>query len=135
MSTLEGEKPQTFVSQSDRSEQEADCFYPAAEFVLVRGSKLHLWANGVHFVEDENGTVQEGQFFVVEDSGMGVTVSEIESVEPSSNSATVRHVLYWNNGELRFPDDIETWTEDEITGEFDRGMGDTSSSTFLRREK
>ena len=133
MGKLEGQKPLAFVSQSDRSKNEAVYTYPAAEFVLVQGADLHLWVNGVHFVEDASGSVQKDQYFLVHDPGMGVTISRIESVSQQDGEATVRHVFHWNEGELTVVDSTETWSQGEITGEFDRTMGDPSRSVFLQR--
>ncbi|TYL37423.1 hypothetical protein CV102_17595 [Natronococcus pandeyae] len=126
-------KPRTLISQNDRSQEAANYAFPAADFVLVDDSPLHLWVNGIHFVEDPDGAVQEGQHFLVQDPGQGVTISKVEHYDNQNESATVRHLYQWYDGDLESVDDSEVWSTDEIIGEYDRAMGDASKSTFLHQ--
>lgn len=126
-------KPQLLLSQSNTSNEVGDYFYPEADFVLVHGSKVHLWVDGMYFVEDPNGAIEEGRYFLIRDTGLGVIGSKIESVRPKEDSVLVRHVFHWEEGELQFPDSKERWRKGEITGEFDRALGAGSESVFLRR--
>lgn len=133
MEQIAEDNPQTIVSQSNRDGSVADYCYPSPEFVMVNGSKLHLWVAGIHFVEDEEGSLREGQYFVIQDPGMGIMISEIESIETKANSITVRHLWHWHKGELTFLGSNESWSEEQIVGDFDRTMPDVSNSIFLQR--
>jgi len=132
MKSQNRDKPETIVSQNDRNEQEPEYRFPAADFILVQDAPMHLWVDGIHFVEDADGIVQEGQHFLAKDPGMGVTVSMIEEVG-DDDLAKVRHRYQWIDGELTAPESAESWTVGEITGEYDRMMGDVSESAFIRK--
>lgn len=127
-------KPRTLVSQTDRNREEPGYSFPAADFVFVDDTPLHLWVDGIHFVEDPDGDVREGQYFLVRDPGHGVTVSQVERYDDQDGLATVRHLYHWYDGELDALKQSERWSIDEITGDYDRAMGDGSRSTFLYRE-
>lgn len=125
--------PTVLVSQVDRGKREPPYRFSAPDFVLVLGSTIQLWVNDVHFIQDREGNIREGQYFLVKDADFGVTVSRIESVDGEETSAQVRHEIHWNDGELAYPDTTEIWTEKEIIGSYNRAMGDESRSVFLRR--
>lgn len=127
------EKPSVIVSQCDRPNCDADGYFPAADFVLVESGSLQVWLDGTRFIEDPDGSVRPGQYLLVRDPGFGVMISRIESLEPDDDSATIQHLVHWMDGELLRLNETETWSHEEITGGYDRSMGDASISTFLER--
>lgn len=127
------EKPSVIISQCDRPNRDPNGYFPAADFVLVVGDSLQVWVDGTRFIEDPDGEVRPGQYVLVRDPGFGVMISRIESLETGGDSATVRHLVHWMDGELLRPNETETWSHEEITGEYDRSMGDASIATFLER--
>lgn len=124
--------PGIVVSQ-ERGSTEKTVQCDSANFILVDGPELHLWIDGIHFKEDDDGAVRSGQHFIVHDPGMGYTLSRIESIETNADVVTVQHLAHWCDGNLEFPETTEEWTTDEIMGEYNRSIGDSSTSSFLVR--
>lgn len=134
MSDNTGVKPEILVGHSNTTTQGDEVYYSEADFVLINGLTVQLWVDGVHFIEDPNGSVREGQYFIVRDPGLGVMISVVEAVDSDRSTVTVRHVYHWQQGELEFVDATENWEIAEITGDFDRTLSDASSSIFVRKE-
>lgn len=131
--------PQTTVSPLDEREiVGSDSAYTTAEteFLLVRDQPLQLWANGRHFIEDPDGSVEEGQFVAM--LGPVVTVWRIIDPEPSDSgdedqSVTLRHRFTWSDGEIDWSKYTESMTRSQVTGDYDRTMGDVTEMYFLQR--
>lgn len=124
--------PTTVITRSGPEDRTPEYRFSSPELVLVEAPEVHVWFDGTHFVEDEHWVIQEGQHFLVTDPGMGTVVSKISSVSESTDAVTVEHLLNWNDDTLRFPDETEEWTREQITGDHDRAMGDASNIVFLR---
>ena len=106
------------------------------EFLLVRDQPLQLWANGRHFIEDSDGSIEEGQFVCM--IGPVVTVWRIidpgrSDVRDDEQTVTLRHRFTWSNGEIDQSEYTEPMNRSELTGDYDQAMGDVSEMHFLRR--
>ena len=131
--------PRTTVSPIDEKEiVGSDTAYTTieSEFLLVRDQPLQLWANGRHFIEDSDGSIEEGQFMCMVDPV--VTVWRI--IDPGKSDAgddeqsvTLRHQFTWSNGEIDWDEYTEPMSRSELTGDYDQAMGDVSEMHFLRR--
>lgn len=130
MEGFESEHPAVYVTQSERPAEETDYYYRSADFVMVHGPELHIWADGVHFTEDPDGTAEEGQYYVKHTDAF-LAISKIENIK--EEKATVRRLFMWLKGdEVSTGNALEETEVDIITGDYNRPMGDTATTTFIQ---
>jgi hypothetical protein len=129
---MDGETVFVYIAQGDTDSDDREWFHENPEFVLVDGAETHLWADGRHFVTDPDGEIRPGQWWLMRDPGVGIFLHEITAVDSATETAEVQHRLHWMDGQVERTEQTETFEWDVITGEYDRAMGDSSTTEFIQ---
>lgn len=126
--------PDLVVSRENMDEEKSDLYYHNPEFVRIDGQQTHIWVSGTHFVEDPDGEIAEGQYFVFDDAGIHL-IYQIKEVSENDETTHNLALVEFEGGRVSyfpFGDDLELWNFYQITGDLSDTI-DTGEVVFLKK--
>lgn len=110
-----------------------------ASVVVVWEGGLHLWVGGHHFVDDDEGCVQRGQYLLVTTPVTGVLARIVDAdasgAPDPARRVTVEREWSWDGatGASSAGDgDSDVWSDGAITGAERHPLGEDAAVRFVR---